>query len=133
VTAFLVALLFVVLPGFRSPTGNIRCAATATVLHCDITRADYRAKLQDRCLNPNGELGTGVDWHGFEVTRTRASIACAGGTWLAGDQHPRYTTLHYGVPWKAGPFTCVVRRAGVTCVDGVSHGVFISRQSYRVF
>lgn len=132
-TALVVAVLFVVLPGFKSPTGNIRCAATPTVLHCDIAHADYAPKLQDRCLNPKGELGAGVDWHGFEVTRTRASIVCSGGTWLAGNQHPRYATLPYDVPWKAGPFSCVVKRAGATCVNGRGHGVFISRQRYRVF
>jgi hypothetical protein len=55
-----------VLPGFR--TGNIRCAARPSLLHCDVSQADYAAKLQEGCINPNGEMGVGVDWQGFELT-----------------------------------------------------------------
>jgi hypothetical protein len=137
VTAFVAAAALavaVLLPGFRSPTGNIRCAARTTppvVLHCDIGHADYGARLQARCMGPNGE---GVDWHGFDLTATgRGRISCAGGIWYGDGEHPRYVTLPYGLMWKAGPFRCASARRGVTCVNGRGHGLFISRGRYRTF
>jgi hypothetical protein len=134
----MIALVFVaaalVVPGFHSPSGNIRCYALPNVLHCDITRADYQARLQDNCLNPKGEMGAGVDWHGFEVPRTgKGHPICAGGALLTGSQHPRYALLPYGRTWRSGVFTCISQIAGVTCRNRAGHGVFVSRQSYRLF
>jgi hypothetical protein len=135
VTAFaalVVVVVAVILPGFASPTGNIRCAARTSqpaVLHCELGHADYAARLQARCTQ-----GAGVDWHGFELTAVgRGQIACAGGSWHAGSEHPRYVTLPYGRTWKAGPFGCVSQPRGVTCHNPRGHGFFLSRERYRVF
>jgi hypothetical protein len=134
VIAVLVALALVVVPSFKSPSGNIRCFALPNVLHCDIERADYAAKLQDQCLNPKGEMGAGVDWHGFDLTRSRqGEVACSGGALLMGEQHPRYATLPYGHAWRSGAFTCTSAVAGVTCRNRAGHGFFVSRQRYRLF
>jgi hypothetical protein len=128
------ALAAAIIPGFKSPTGNIRCAALPNVLHCDIAHADYAAKLQYNCLNPNGEMGAGVDWHGFEVPRTgKASAVCSGGIWYTGSRPPRYVTLPYSRTWRVGVFTCSSRVTGVTCRNRAGHGVFISRERYRLF
>ena len=130
-------VLFTILPGIRSPSGNIRCAAMGghpSVLHCDIGRADYRAYLQGQCLNPNGEKGAGVDWHGFELTGTgKGSFVCSGGIWHTGSQQPRYVTLPYGRVRRLGVFTCRSERTGVTCTNRLGHGLFISRQRWRVW
>ncbi len=134
----MIALILVaaalVVPGFHSPSSNIRCYALPGLLHCDIARADYRARLQDGCLNPKGEMGAGVDWHGFELSRAgKGHPVCAGGSLLTGNQHPRYVTLPYGRAWSSGPFTCTSRVAGVTCRSRAGHGFFVSRQTYRLF
>lgn len=135
----LLALAFAVtiLPGITSPSGNIRCAAKgghASVLHCDIRRADYAAVLQERCLNPNGEMGAGVDWHGFELTGTGSgTVSCSGGIWYTGSQRPRYVTLPYGRTRRLGVFTCTSRITGVTCTNRLGHGLFISRQRWRAW
>jgi hypothetical protein len=132
--ALVVALALVVVPSFKSPSGNVRCFALPNVLHCDVERADYAARLQDQCLNPKGEMGAGVDWHGFDVTRTRkGEVACSGGALLMGEAHPRYATLPYGRAWHAGAFTCSTAVSGVTCRSRAGHGFFVSRRRYRLF
>jgi hypothetical protein len=129
----MIALTLAVVIGFASPTGNIRCEASAKLLVCSIQQSAYGKRLQDRCINPKGEMGAGVDWHGFELTPTgKGRILCTGGAMFAGTP-PRYPKLPYGVPWKGGPFSCVVQRAGVTCENGRNHGVFVSRAGYRLF
>ena len=121
-----------VLPGFRSPSGNIKCyynpkglssRGFTPVLRCSLDHADYGVTLQHRC-----ESG---DWHGFTLTPTRKPlIFCPGG---ASGDHPVYRTLAYGKSWQRGPFTCTSRVTGVTCRNRTGHGLFISRQAYRTW
>jgi hypothetical protein len=47
-----------ILPGFRSPSGNIKCFVVRS-LYCEIDNANYRQRLQASC---------GLDWHGFQLT-----------------------------------------------------------------
>jgi hypothetical protein len=67
------------IPGFRSPSGNIRClfipsaptgsgGRTPATMLCTIAHADYAKTLQARCLGPTG---AGVDWHGFLLPAAR--------------------------------------------------------------
>ena len=121
-----------ILPGFRSPSGNIKCyydpkgpssRGFTPVLRCSLDHADYGVTLQHRC-----ETG---DWHGFTLTPTRKPlIFCPGG---ASGDHPVYRTLAYGKSWQRGPFTCTSRVTGVTCRNRTGHGLFISRQVYRTW
>jgi len=123
------------LPGFRSPSGNISCLLVPGPprnVQCQIAHADYAKTLQARCLGPSG---AGVDWHGFTLTATRpATLACSGGIlYNPTTQRPGYVTLPYGRSWRQGVFTCLSRVTGVTCTSRAGHGVFISRQSWRVW
>ena len=96
--ATIIALAFVAVAsaatqptGFRSPSGNISCLFVPSTrddtghllpaqLLCSIERSAYGATLQNRCLNPNGQVGAGVDWHGFSLGATRrGSVVCTGG------------------------------------------------------
>src|SRR5437763_17062045 len=123
------------LPGFRSPSRNIKClyvpGPPATLL-CSIARADYAAQLQARCMAPNG---AGVDWHGFTLGPSRkGEISCSGGILYNPDtQHPSYVTLAYGKSWRESAFTCTSRVSGVTCSNRHGHGLFISRRSWRAW
>jgi hypothetical protein len=121
-----------VLPGFRSPTGNIHCfynpsglssGGHGPTLTCGLNHADYGMALQRRC-----DAG---DWHGFEFAPGRKpSLFCPGGA--SGDRIA-YRTLAYGKSWRRGPFTCTSRVTGVTCHSTKHHGLFVSRQSYRLW
>lgn len=129
----MIALAIAAVIGFSSPTGNVRCEASAKLLVCHVAHSVYGKRLQDGCINPKGEMGAGVDWQGFSLTPNgRAKILCSGGALFAGPS-PRHPKLPYGVPWKSGPFSCVVKTAGVTCANGRNHGLFISRGRYRLF
>ena len=124
--AIVLALALVVVPSFKSPSGNVRCFALPNVLHCDVERADYAPMLRSRCA--------GIDWRGFDLMRTRkGEVACSGGALLMGEVHPRYATLPYGRTWHAGAFTCSASVAGITCRNRAGHGFFASRHRYRLF
>ena len=132
--------------GFRSPTGNISCLfvpAThddarrrlqAQVL-CTIAHSAYGSMLQDKCLNPLGQVGSGVDWHGFSLGATRrGSIVCSGGVlYNPTELKPSYVTLRYGTAMRRGPITCRSKTAGITCLNRSGHGVFVSRESWRAW
>ena len=121
-----------VLPGFHSPTGNIRCyynphgltsRGFTPVVRCGLDHADYSTQLQRRC--------SAGDWHGFTLTPSgRPLLYCPGGA--SGDR-VAYTDLVYGTSWQRGPFTCTSRTTGVTCRNRTGHGLFVSRQTYSTW
>jgi hypothetical protein len=117
------------LPGFRSPTENIKCFV-GNRLYCSIARAAYAKKLQDRCLRPDG---SGVDWHGFALAATRrATVFCTSNPAYNPDtQRPSYPKLAYGKTVRHGAFSCTSRITGVTCRNPGGHSLFISRQAWR--
>ncbi len=126
------------IPGIRSPSGNIRCldvppprGAPTPILLCSIGHANYSAELQHQC----SAMPAGVDWHGFELSPTRAGqVTCSGGIlYDPSTQRPVYSTLAYGKTWRRGPFTCVSRLRGMTCTTTHAHGLFVSRQSWRAW
>ena len=122
-----------ILPGFRSPSGNISCLLVPGPprnVQCQIAKAGYSGKLQARC-----HAGGGVDWHGFTLTAGKpATIVCSGGIlYDPATERPRYVTLPYGASWRHGVFTCLSRITGVTCTSKTGHGLFVSRQSWRVW
>jgi len=121
------------IPGFRSPSGNIKCLyvpGRPGILRCEIRQADYAKTLQNRCM-----AGPSVDWHGWELSPTgKALVTCSGGIlYNPGSQKPTYVTLPYGKSWRQGAFTCISRITGVTCRNRAGHGLFISRQSWRAW
>jgi hypothetical protein len=128
------ALAKTTLPGFRSPSGNIRCFRNAEpprVLHCSVGQAAYAKRLTAYC----GAPPIGVDWGGFELGPTRkAAITCTGGVlYEPSTQRLPNTVLAYGRTWRSGPFTCVSRVTGVTCTSRSGHGLALSRERYRLW
>ena len=121
-----------VLPGFHSPSGNIKCyfnphgltsRGFSPVVRCGLDQADYSMQLQHRC-----KAG---DWHGFTLTpKGRPLLYCPGG---ASGDHVSSPTLAYGRSWQRSSFTCTSRITGVTCRNRNGHGLFLSRQSYRTW
>jgi hypothetical protein len=123
-----------ILPGIRSPSGNIKCLfvpGKPSTMLCKIGQAAYVRKLEAYCAAPPIEL----DWAGFTLGATRkGSISCSGGILYNPDtQHPRYVTLPYGRTWRHGVFTCSSRVTGVTCRSRSGHGLFLSRRSWRAW
>ena len=121
------------LPGFHSPSRNIRCywePGPPSILRCQIARADYATALTRHCAAPP----IGVDWGGFELSAVRRGyVTCTGGVLYGDDEQPTFADLPYGKTWRHGVFTCASRTAGVTCRNRLGHGLFISRESWRTW
>ena len=122
------------LPGFHSPSGNIRCyyeGGRPAVLRCQIGQAAYTKRLVAYC----GAPPIGVDWAGFELTATRkGAVTCSGGVLYSPEtQVPVFVNQPYGTTWRRGGFRCDSRRTGVSCRSRAGHGLFISRASWRAW
>jgi hypothetical protein len=124
------------LPGVKTPTRNISCfyvpikpTARGNLL-CDIKRSSYSRAQQNGC-----QARTGLDWHGFELSnRGKAQPVCTGGVlYDIGRDTPTFTVLAYGHTWRSHGFTCTSRSTGLTCTNGHGHGLFLSRESYRLW
>ncbi len=123
-----------VLPGFRSPSGNITCLYlpfAGGFMYCTIAKANYTKKLIAYCAQPK----FGVDWAGFTLGKKgKGSVECSGGAMYdSSTQHPSFVTLAYGKTWKRSGFTCTSRINGVTCKNPSGHGLFIAREAWRAF
>jgi hypothetical protein len=120
------------LPGFRSPSGNIRCLyvpGRPRMVLCEIDRSRYSGALQARCMS-----GAGLDWHGFTLgARGKGTFVCTGGILYDPARTPNYATLAYGTSWRQGGFTCTSRVTGVTCRNRTGHGLFVSRATWRAW
>jgi hypothetical protein len=114
-----------VLPGFRSPTGNIRCFVVDK-LYCSIRRSAYGRDLQARC---------DLDWHGFVLgPAAKGKVYCTSNSpYDMGKQRPSNRTLPYGKTFHRGSFTCSSRVTGITCHNRNGHGLFVSRQGWRAW
>lgn len=118
------------LPGFHSPSGNIRClllAGRPANLLCTIGQAVYTKQLQNQCI-----ARASLDWHGFMLPAARKGTPdCSGG--ILYTQKPSYVNLPYGTSWRRAGFTCDSRRTGVTCRNTKGHGLFLARESWRAW
>ena len=115
-----------ILPGFRSPSGNIRCFVVNKALICEIDKANYRQRLQASC---------DLDWHGFtlNVANRARSYCTSNSAYNMGTERPNNAKLAYGKSFRHGVFTCLSRVTGVTCRSRTGHGLFISRQAWRTW
>jgi len=109
--------------GFKTPSGNIVCAAGGGFVRCDI-RSGVRPL-------PRRPRSCDVDWgQGVQMSRRgRASVVCAGDTTL-GVVVP---VLRYGRTWRRGGITCTSRSSGLTCTNQSGRGFFLSRARTRLF
>jgi len=124
------------LPGVKTPSRNISCffvpirSTTHANLLCNIKQSNYAKALQAHCISPP----IGLDWHGFQLPDAKkAQVVCAGGIMYDPRDRPTLVTLAYGKTWHYKAFTCKSRATGLTCTNRAGHGLFLSRESYRVF
>ena len=124
------------LPGVKTPTRNISCfyvpikPTTHGNLLCAVARSFYSRAEQDGC-----QARVGLDWHGFELSdRGQAKPVCTGGVlYDIVPDRPAFVVLAYGRTWRSHGFTCTSRVTGLTCTNGHGHGLFLSRESRRLW
>jgi hypothetical protein len=111
---------------FASPTGNIRCFATAgygRYVECDIASG----------LKPPPARGScDLDQPGLVVKATGvAAPDCRSDPTPAGfDDH--IPALPYGQSWSRFGLSCTSRITGITCRNGDGHGFFLSRERWTL-
>ncbi len=111
---------------FQMPSRNIYCAyipadaGDPAALRCDILSG----------LRPEPKTSCDLDWTGASLSvRGRASASCAGDTVAT----PNARVLAYGSTWRVGGFTCLSRTTGLRCTNRGGHGLFLSRERWRVW
>ena len=111
---------------FQMPSRNIFCAylppdaPNPAALRCDIL-SGLRPEPKTRCE---------LDWTGASLNATgKASASCAGDTVAM----PNARVLAYGTTWRGGGFTCLSRTTGLRCTNRGGHGLFLSRERWRVW
>ncbi|MDX6523673.1 MAG: hypothetical protein QOI17_1186 [Gaiellales bacterium] len=111
---------------FASPTGNIRCFATAgfgRYVECDIASGLRPPQAKGSC---------DLDQPGLVVKATGvAAPDCRGDPTPAGldDKIP---ALPYGQIWSRFGLSCTSRITGITCRNGDGHGFFLSRERWAL-
>jgi hypothetical protein len=112
---------------FATPSGNIRCFATAAnggYVECDI-----RSGLTP----PPSGTGCDLDQPGLVLAAAgRAAPDCRGDPTPAGLDRG-IPALAYGAVWSGFGVTCRSRRAGLTCTNAAGRGFFLSRERWRTF
>lgn len=111
---------------FRTPSGNLHCvwfSSPTSYLRCDI-----RSGLKPM---PRRPATCDFDWgHGLFMTRRSiVRVVCAGDSAIV----PGSPVLRYGFQWKRGGFTCVSRRAALTCTNAAGHGFRLNKRSWERF
>lgn len=112
------------LRGFRSPSGNIACAAIERSVRCDVlATTNGRPKRPAWCHFDWGyAYGIQKGWH-------HGRRLCVSDT----VNDPSFPKLRYGRSWTAGGVTCRSRTAGVSCSTRAGHGFFLSRGRQSLF
>jgi hypothetical protein len=101
---------------FQSPTGNIGCEYTPHGGTAVYSTPDGAAELKCDRVEPS-YIRITLPEHGAASVMTQVGDAgCCGGE-----------TVAYGDEWSAGPFSCDVTDAGLTCTSHDGHGFTLSR------
>jgi hypothetical protein len=115
---------------FVLPSKNIGCAYLAPDRY--VKEASLRCDILSG-LNPTpraADKACELDLTGLSLgSRRRGTVTCAGDTAF----DPRARVLRYGARWRGGPFTCTSRVTGLTCTSRAGHGIFLSRERWRVW
>src|SRR5215217_8075238 len=129
--AFALAVAAVAQPQtFLLPSGNIGCGYLAAdrYVKAPSLRCDILSGL--RPTPRRADAACELDLTGLSLGNSgRGTVTCAGDTVI----DPRARVLAYGRRWHGGPFTCVSRVTGLTCTSRAGHGIFLSRQRWRVW
>jgi hypothetical protein len=108
---------------FQTPSKNITCALTASLVRCDIINRNWKP--------PPKPASCQLDWgHGMYVEPGKADFICAGDTVLGSAT----SVLPYGSSLRAGRLQCDSENAALRCVDQNSqHGFTLAVADYNLF
>lgn len=106
---------------FVTPSKNIGCYLDPDGVRCDIADRIWKVEKPSDC-----ELDYG---QGVQVSDGMATFVCAGDTVLGGT-----TLLGYGETAKAGDFSCLSQKEGVTCRNNATgRGFTLAKEGHTFF
>lgn len=104
---------------FRTPSGNIVCAASWTA----------RSGTVQCWVLSTGDLARSLYPYAWYL-RARGRVSRS----RPGDRPGRGHLLAYGSIWRGGPLSCESRTSGLRCKSSLTgHGFFLSREVQRAF
>jgi hypothetical protein len=108
---------------FQSPSRNISCTMTASLVRCDIVRKNWVASAKPSSCS--------LDWgNGMYLNKTKAGFVCAGDTVVG----TATTVLPYGSSLRAGDLQCDSGNAALRCIDQKNeHGFTLAVADYNLF
>jgi Bacterial SH3 domain len=117
--------------GFKTPSNNIYCQFAEGVY------GDFPSSVRCDIKESYGPLpprpaDCDLEWRGaYTISQEDRSgqLICHGDT-VIDDALP---TLSYGQSWRRGGLRCKSESTGVTCINALGHGFFISRESQRLY
>jgi hypothetical protein len=120
------------LASFRTPSGNIICAAVVTDVAATFVECGIKSGLVEARPHKGCKFG--------DPTVNRVQVPArgrAGRVLCAGDPGPFALTgvpiLPYGRTWRGGGIACASKSTGLTCTNHDRHGFLLSRERWRVF
>jgi len=108
---------------FRTPSKNIFCDLSASLVRCDIASKTWTP--------PTKPADCELDWgNGLYLKSGEAGVTCTGDTLIGATTR----TLDYGSALRAGDIQCESQSSGLTCMsDKTGHGFTLASARYAVF
>jgi hypothetical protein len=110
--------------GFTSPSGNIGCILSDTLVRCDIGERDWSPPPRPADCPEYSDYGQGLLLHPTGPAR----FVCAGDTAMGAGP-----VLPYGQFEAGGGMSCNSEPSGMRCSNSDGRGFRISRQRYETF
>jgi hypothetical protein len=110
--------------GFTSPSGNIGCILSDTLVRCDIGERDWSPPPRPADCPEYSDYGQGLLLHPTGPAR----FVCAGDTAMGAGP-----VLPYGQFEAGGGMSCNSEPSGMRCSNSDGRGFSIARQGYEIF
>lgn len=108
---------------FRTPSKNIFCDLTGSLVRCDIVRKTWTP--------PPKPADCELDWgNGLTLEAGKVDVTCTGDSLVGAATQ----TLEYGSALRAGDIQCESESSGLTCMsDKTGHGFTLAAARYALF
>ena len=116
--------------GFKTPSNNIYCLfSESSEGYPSSVRCDIKISYAP---TPPRPADCDLEWsnaYGIYDGARSGQVMCHGDTTIDNS----LPTLTYGTQWRRGRISCRSETIGLTCINDMGHGFFVSRDTQRLF